>query len=188
MGMGGSFSGSGSNLNELLQVIASQSGIAEKLKEFSDAKAEAEAVIALVGPAESIGALHAQAVTDRGAAAETLASARVEAERILVEARERASTLAGEASADRSAADLALRNAQAELDSAGAEAGRIVSEARASVANLREEAEKDSASIKAGLVGLAADRERCRLIEEQADAARRKFESMVLKTRAIWGI
>ena len=175
---GGAASTSGDQTLAMLKLLADPAAFAALIKQFEDSKANADAAIALVGPAEHIPYLHGEAVRVKAdavafaegtradavaaakdmtdTAAEILAQAREEAEKIKADA----SNLLAQAHAD--AADLTAL-AQIHADAAAAEhktAADIVLQVQAEVSEKQkqlDDALAAAADAKAAHESAAAD-------------------------------
>jgi len=175
MSLSGSFSGSGQDLGKLLEVISSDDRFQQRLKDLVAAEAAANAVIGLVGAAESIPVLHEKAKSELDQAIASRLEASEEAAAIIGKAKEDA---VGIVSAANSEAERIKIDANAVLSSAESRASEIRATAEAVIASANERL----ASAEARLSVVSAAEASAVLAKKNADDA--KAAALSAKTDA----
>lgn len=152
----------GSQLLDLLKVVANPAEYEKKIQQLQTATDEYNKVVSVVGAASEIPALRAAAEADRIAAADALGRAKAEAEVTAAEAKAAADALKKTASASaqktKQAAESTLAAAQQRLlDAEKAQAD--LAEQQTAVEQMRTSLEAQQQRLELERAALAADRE-----------------------------
>jgi len=183
--MGLSADTGGGETLDTLKLLADPAALSARIQAFEDARTKAEAVIALVGPAEEIISMREETVrlqeaarADRATASNVYQQAQAWADKTIADATRTAEVLKSNAEADRAAAAQVLSDAKAAAEKIKADADATASQSAADCQKMLQEAKATQDAAQAAL----ADAQKSKA---DADAARERYETLVAKINAI---
>lgn len=186
-GVSGSLTGSGGqSMDLMLKLLADPEGYQAKLKELQDAEAKAAAIVALVGEAEAIPALHDRAYKAHQAAQSALNKAQEQAKAIIDNAVSEASRITIEADGRYASAQLYEQEVTRAVDALMKDAREKSDAIYAQVRESQSKLDSDREEIAAARRSIESDRNALALEREALTHRAQEIERRLSRMGEIW--